>query len=330
MFKITHTKLLFNFLMLFALAIGFYACQQNDSFTNEETEKHVSLFDQHLIDNTQNITAQDLGNGQYEVTGEQGTRISINNALVNSAGEKVRGAVDMVLVEIYTQTDMILNKKQTIANDNGQLRFLESGGEIYLKIYQDGEELSIDEDETVNLYLPTENTGGAKKGMELFYGEEIGEQLIWTPTGIAIKVVNSESRNGSEYEALLQNLGWANVDLYTGNGDPVECLEVAIECEFCEGATINVAIHVGSTNAAAQLVYDSNTGTYRLCSQQGGFPLGGMQVTFIVVVECPDGSPAFVAFVNTTVNPGFHSEVVFCENFQQMDPGQFADALNNL
>lgn len=330
MFKITRTNLLFNFLMLFALAIGFYSCEQNETFTTPDTEAHTSLFKQHLADNTQNITAQDLGEGRYEVTGEQGTRVYINDALVNKAGEKVRGEVDIVMIEIYTQTDMILNRKQTLAMDDGQLRLLESGGEIYLKVYQNGEELSIRENGTVNLYLPTENTGGVKKGMELFYGEEVGEQVIWKPTGIAIKVVNSENRNGSDYEALLETLGWANVDLYSGNGEPVECLELAIECEFCEDAIINVAIHVGSTNAAAELVYDPSTGTYRLCSQQGGFPLGGLQVTFIVVIECPDGSPAFVAFVSATVSPGYHQEIVDCESFQQMEIAEFEDALNNL
>ena len=335
MFKITHTRLLLNFLMLFVLAMGFYACEQNEAFTTQdEDEIHTSLFKQHLEDNTQNITAQDLGKGQYEVTGEQGTRVSINNALINKAGEKVRGDVDIVLIEIYTKTDMILNQKQTMAEVDGQLRLLESGGEIFIQVYQNGEELTIADGESVNVYHPTENTGGAKEGMELFYGEEIGEQIIWKPTGIAVKVVNTESRNGGEYLAILHNLGWENVDLYGGEGEPVECIELIIECDgFCEEPgteIINVGIYVHNINMAAAIHYDPSTGTYLLCGQGQAFPLGGLQVTFIVVIECPEGGPAHVALVTTTLNNGFHQEIVNCEQFQQMSPDELQQAIDEL
>lgn len=333
MFKITHTRLLLNFLMLFVLSIGFYACQQSESFTEPE-ENHISLFKQHLEDNTQNIIAQDLGEGQYEVTGKQGTRVVIDNALVNKAGERVRGDVDIVLVEIYTKTDMILSRKQTVAQVDGQLRLLESGGEIFIRVYQNGEELSLDGTGTMNLYLPTENTGGAKEGMELFYGEEIGEQVLWKPTGIAIKVVNTESRNGGEYLAILQNLGWSNVDLYGGEGEPVECIELIIECEgFCDepgSEIINVGLYVHSINMAAEMPFDPSSGTYRICGQGQAFPLGGLQVTFIVVVECPDGSLAHIAMVTTTVNNGYHLEVVHCDHFVQMGPDEFQHAIEGL
>jgi len=337
MFKITRTKLLFNFLMLFVLALGFYACQQEDTFSPQEEEKQISLFDQHLEDNTQTIQAQDLGNGQYVVTGEQGTRIEIDNALVNATGERVRGDIDIVLIEIYSQADMILNRKQTLADYNGQNVVLESGGEIFIQVYQNGEELSADGNGEMNIFLPTENTGGAKEGMELFYGEEVGDQVIWKPTGVAIKVVNTDIRNGGEYLAIIQNtLGWINVDIIYGEqGEEVECVEVRIDCDqFCEipgTGTATVALHLSSANSAFELQLDPTTGTYLLCGEGGqAIPIGGLQVTFIVVIECPEGGLAYVALVTVTINIGYHLEVITCSQFQQMDPAMFQQALLNL
>lgn len=333
MFKIKQTKFVLSLVILFALAIGFYSCEQ-ESFTSPETEiTETSLFKQHLEDHTQTFTAEDYGKGLYQVIGEQGTIVNINDALVNSKGERVRGAVEVVLIEIYTVEDMILNRKQTLADYDGQMQILESGGEVFVKVYQDGEELFADGNGEMTILLPTENTGGAKKGMELFYGEETGEQIIWKPTGEPIKVVKSESRNGEDYLITIQNiLGWVNVDvIWNSGGEEVDCVEVAIECnDFCEDASTIVALHVNAVNSAFELTYDAGSGTYKLCGGvEGPLPLGGITVSFIVAVVCPDGN-AHVAIVTTTVSPGYHLEIIDCSKFKYMDPGQFEQALAGL
>jgi len=334
MFQKTSSKLFFGLLTIICLSIGFYSCEQSETLTTQDTEITTSLFKQHLDDNTQRFVAQDQGQGSYSITGEQGTRVNIQDALVNSKGERVRGEVEIVLIEIYTVADMILNRKQTLADYDGQPEILESGGEIFVKVYQDGEELSADGNGDMRILLPTENTGGAREGMELFYGEEVGEQVIWKPTGTPVKVVDTPSRNGEDYLILIQNiLGWVNVDIiYSAGGEEVECVEVFINCEeICDGMGGNtvVAMHVANVNSAFELTYDPGSGSYRMCGVDAPLAIGGLTVTFIVVIECPDGSLR-VAIVTVTVSPGYHSEIVNCPDFTPMDASQLQQTLAQL
>ncbi|MDF1695889.1 MAG: hypothetical protein P1U56_08665 [Saprospiraceae bacterium] len=335
MFKIKQSNFLFNSILLFALIVGFYSCEQ-EQFQNPEIETvETSYFQQHLEDNTQHIIAQDQGEGSYRVVGNQGTTISIEDALVDASGERVRGEVEVELIEIYSVADMILNRKQTLADYDGIPAILESGGEVFVKVYQDGQELFADGKGDMRIFLPTENTGGARENMELYYGDEVGDQVIWKPTGEKIKVVNSESREGEDYLVIIQNtLGWINVDIiYAGGGEEVECLEVIIQCpEICEGGAANtvVAVHLSSLNSAFELTYDPVSGSYKLCGgQEGAITVGGLQASFIVAITCPNGM-TYVAIVTTTINPGYHTEIIYCPQLTPMGPGEFADALNGL
>ncbi|MEM9544835.1 MAG: hypothetical protein AAGA77_02625 [Bacteroidota bacterium] len=336
MFKKINSKFLLGLLMVTGLSIGFFSCGDNEALTTQEDEIAISLFKQELQYNTQRFVAQDEGEGTYSITGEQGTRVKIKNALVNSRGERVRGEVEIELIEIYSVADMILNRKQTLADYDGQPEILESGGEIFIQVYQDGEKLSADGNGDMRIYLPTENTGGAREGMELFYGEEVEDQVIWKPTGKPVKVVENQSRNAEEYLVIIQDiLGWINVDIIFGaGGEEVECVEVVINCpELCGGEPGNtvVAINVPNVNSAFELTYDPDTGSYKICGgAEGPLPLGGLTVNLIIVIECPDGT-VMVAIITVTINVGYHLEIVNCSDFVNMsDPGQFAQALQQL
>jgi len=335
MFLKTNSKLLFSLLMLICLSIGFYSCEQSEAFDTQEPQISKSLFKQHLEDNTQRIVAKDQGNGKYAVTGEQGTRISIDNALVNTAGERVRGDIEIVLIEVYSKADMILNRKQTLANYNGQIEILESGGEVFVEVYQDGEKLSADGKGDMRIFLPTENTGGAKEDMELYYGEEVGDQVMWYPTGESIKVVNSETREGEDYMAIIQSiLGWINIDkIYAAGGEEVECIELVIECgEVCQGddpVSTTVAINIPNIQSAYEMTYDPNTGSYTFCGEEGPMALAGLTVDFIVVIECPDGT-LFVSIVSAVVSNGYHLQVITCDDFMHIEPSELKPLLQNL
>lgn len=331
----TKSTILGALCLLFAVAITFQACTEQDPISPQEQQTELSIFQKHLADNTQTIQADDLGEGQYTVTGQQGTIIEINNALVNAAGNRVRGTVEIKLIEIYTVADMILNRKQTIADYDGQTALLESGGELFVKVYQNGEELKLDGEGTMSILLPTSNTGGVKEGMELFYGEEVGAQIIWKPTGEKLQVINNDMlrEEGSYYMMLLQNtLGWLNADVMRELGEPIECIEVVIECELCEMNLENtvVAANVASVNSGFELNYQGGN-TWRVCGGENGniTALGGVNVTFIVIIECMDGT-LFTAFVNVTLNAGSHTQVIDCEQLQQSDEEELTMMLGEL
>ncbi|MEM1324071.1 MAG: hypothetical protein AAGG75_27665 [Bacteroidota bacterium] len=324
---IKQSKLLFGFIFLMALSLGFYSCDKETTTPVAPTTDKVSALDQYMADHTQSIQVADLGEGTYHAVGEQGTIIEINNALVNAAGERVRGEIEIQLIEIYSVKDMILLQKQTMADYDGELNILESGGEVFIKVFQDGEELSVDGQGDMRLLLPTENTGGAREGMELFYGEETGDQVIWKPTGEKVRVVRLSNRNDAAYyQALIEQiLGWINIDILANlQGEPVECVDLYIDCpDFCEITMDNsyANIYVNSLNSAFGMD-NLGGGRFQLC---GNWPLGGITVTFVVVIEC-DGQ-LFVAIVTATITPGSHMQIITCDDIQLMDVGTFEETL---
>jgi len=334
MFKKTNPLVKFNLFLALVLSLAFVSCQQEESLTTSTAaEIELSVFEKHSAAQSQFIQVADQGEGLYNAEGEQGTVIAINNSLIYPSGEKVRGAIQIELKEIYSAADIILNRKQTLADYNGVNRMLESGGELFIEITQNGEVLTIASDGQVEVLLPTENTGGAKDGMELFYGEEIGEQIIWHPTGERIKVIDNAARNASYYYTVLEAaLGWVNVDkIYAAGGEIVECIEVKIDCpELCEPNNTSVFMHVPGVNVGVEF-NQIGPNHFQFCGieGEGAVPLGGINVVFIVIVECPDGS-LMVAFVNAVINPGYHIEYVDCGPFENVDPGQLEDYLTQL
>ena len=111
MIKKTNSFFKLSLFLGLVFTLSFYACQQEDQLTPNVDKVEQSIFEKHSVDNSQMITAQDQGEGTYMVTGEQGTIISLNNSLVNKNGERVRGAIQIELVEIYSVADMILKRK---------------------------------------------------------------------------------------------------------------------------------------------------------------------------------------------------------------------------
>lgn len=326
MFKKITSNTVWNFLLLAALCLAFYACEQQEPVEVVDTKIEQTIFQKYLADNTQKIAAADLGEGNYELIGASGTVIEIEDALVDNNGKRVRGAIEIELIEIYTAPEMILNRKQTLSNDNGVMGILESGGEVFVKAYQDGKELSLDGTGSFTILLPTENTGGARDDMEVYLGEEIGAQVIWTPTGEKVRVIYPESRNSEAFYMVQDILGWINVDILSGlSGSDVDCFDVVINCELCEDGLTFASIYVNSLNSAFEIPMVAPN-QFQLC---GPYPIGGVTLTLIVVTECPDGT-LMVVIKTITVSPGNHMEVVECDDYQLMDLSQLEVELNAL
>ena len=52
-------------------------------------------------------------------------------------------------------------------------------------------------------------------------------------------------------------------------------------------------------------------------------------VTFIVVVECEDGS-LFTAFVQVTLNPGYHQQIIKCDDLRPSSREELIEQLQTL
>lgn len=76
------------------------------------------------------------------VTGAKGTVFSFPaNIFVNAQNQPVTGTVNITLREIYSNADMILSNKATVAN-NGTVPLI-SGGEFYISAAQNGSPLHL-------------------------------------------------------------------------------------------------------------------------------------------------------------------------------------------
>lgn len=328
--KNTLSRGIYYLSLLLVLGLVFNACSKEETATTKGTN---NVFAKYTEDNTQWITAEDMGNGHYEILGAQGTMINIKDALVNAQGEAVRGPITVELIEIYALEDIIMHRRQTMADYDGTLKMLETGGEFYLNIYQNGEEVSIKEGEGVEVLLPVDNTPSSPEGMELYYGEEVGEQIIWKPTNEAVKVVNLESRADNEfYFVILETLGeWINIDkIYELQGEPVECVSVEIKCEGCEinPATSSATLYFPGGYGAFEIPFAGGN-NFKLCSEEGPFPIGGITAYLIVMTDCGQGQ-FFMSLQQVVIDPANTHYVIYCEQLEPMDPEQAMEMLSSL
>ncbi|MEO1411927.1 MAG: hypothetical protein AAFW73_18705 [Bacteroidota bacterium] len=331
-----NNRFSFALVAVLMIALVFAACTKQEHLAPQSPQEVVqkeTVFQKHLQENTQRLVAEDLGSGRYHVVGAQGTVVNIDNALVNAAGERVRGTVEIELIEIYDPVEMMLNRKQTLADYDGRIELLQSGGEVFVQVYQNGEELRLDGQGEMQLLLPTANTGGAKENMELYYGDEVGEQVMWKPTGEKVEVVRSQDRSDIEaYLVLLQGmLGWINVDIiYAYPGTPVNCIQFIIDCDLpcaIDPSTAFTAIYIPGLNSAFELTQVSHN-EFTLCGQQGAvMTLGGAPATFVFALDCGHGYIYTIMVTTIISSSGNHVEIVDCSMMQTMDYPGFQNAL---
>jgi len=155
------------------------------------------------------------------IEARQGTKVFIpKDVLIDKNGNTIFGDVTVELIEIYSKSDMILNKLQTAS---GQ-RLLESGGMIYVKVFSNDEELSIKDGSSMSIEFPTEVF---KKGMSIFYGQEERSNINWvSPSRVTESLtVNFQSdlgdgvlsrRNVEIDKYILEStkFGWINCDRF--------------------------------------------------------------------------------------------------------------------
>ncbi|MDP1725656.1 MAG: hypothetical protein Q8M15_02650 [Bacteroidota bacterium] len=142
------------------------------------------------------------------ITGPKGVQVSIPaNALLLPNGLAPTSPVNIVLKEILTPGEMIMNNKPTVGQ-NGEL--LQSGGEIYLSVTSGGESLKLKPGSYINIMIP--KPSGPVYGMKLLGGVEdsIKGGVSWVvnnPVGMVIDTFSS-------FMCFLQKLDykWINID----------------------------------------------------------------------------------------------------------------------
>lgn len=114
----------------------------------------------------------------------------------------------------------------------------------------------------------------------------------------------------------------------------MECIEVLIECDFCEWNMENSVVALDMTdvvyNGGFELTYRGGN-SFRVCEQVDGYSLalGGINVNFIVIIECENGT-IYSAVVNVNLNAPSHTEMIKCDQLQETNEEELIDLLSQL
>lgn len=106
-----------------------------------------------------------------QIIANKGTKISIpENAFVNANGNPVTGNITLDVLEVHDQSSMIWYGLPTMSNGN----ILESGGELMVKAFANGQELGLANGQELDIEMPSDNYN---PNMTLYYGVETKNEI---------------------------------------------------------------------------------------------------------------------------------------------------------
>ena len=195
------------------------------------------------------------------------------NNLKDADGDMVTGMVDLELIEIDRRSEMvILNKATTGIKPDGSHEALTSNGEFYIRMSQDGEDVTLIEPLTVESY-----TFSFDPDMRKFVNTSETEDLIWE---LALDSIVSEGGDiGSQFFLSGNDWGWVNLDKFNSYPDP----KTNIHAELPDGLNLATAeVYVafdGEPTTLSQLnVFEDG----QFAEYYGTIPIG-LEVHFIAI-----------------------------------------------
>lgn len=148
------------------------SCQYSDVIT-PTTPSTPSAIKAIFLSNRENGKETFTVNSEIrtQLTASKGTKISIpENAFVNANGNSVSGNITIDVLEVHDQSEMIWYGLPTMSNGN----ILESGGELMVKAYANGQELGLANGVELDIEMPSENYNPS---MTLYYGMETKNEI---------------------------------------------------------------------------------------------------------------------------------------------------------
>ncbi len=298
------------------------SCKKDDQDPQPNGVQLHSFFNSNVSNNTQTFTVNATTGGS--VVGNKGTRILIYpESLTDMSGNPVTGNVTVHLVEIFDRASMVLMNKPTNGKlPNGNTSTLISGGEYYLKITQNGQELNTTTGVLVS--IPTDNTGGPDLNMALFDGAmELGN-FWWNQVEDTVAVMQ-DSIGGTwttTYEILDGNWGWTNVDRFYDDPRPKTTIKVKLP-EGYDNTNSEVYItYDGEPTALAAMDIFTEEGYF---SEHYGLIPIGLEVHFIAVTMI-DGQLHY-AIQGATITDGHVQNIT---SFAAITQTELATLINSL
>jgi hypothetical protein len=301
-------------LSIFALVpialFTFYSCEKEtdiivipSTINPTPTSEINKFFENNIEDATQTINLNPSSSQTF--TSNKGITYLFNaNTFVNSSGATVGGNITIELIEALTKKEMMMMNKPTFTH-SGEL--LVSGGIVYLNATQNGQQLSINDNNPVSVSIPT----NSYVPMDFFDGSFDNQGGFgWDESEDDTVITNTNGNDTTEqdfwfsFDFEIDSIGWINCDYFYNSGDPLTQVEVVLPDTF-NGDNSAVFIYYDEINSVASLTDYDTDGTFDLGANYST-PVG-MDVSFVVISES-NGS-YFYALVNATITQN-HIEII--------------------
>ena len=214
----------------------------------------------------------------------KGVEFSFQGYLYDKNGERVTGDVKLEYVEIFDRGNMVATNRPLMGYDNlGNLRPLITGGEFYVRITKNGEELPSYS--SYRLLVPASLTGGINEEMILWTGKiNDDDAFTWDmtkPNGETSGIYPDTERN--MYDLLADQFGWTNIDILSReDGEQTPLLVRVPEGYDNKNASVYVA-YKGKPGMLAFL--DEYSTTKKLFTEHYGWAPIGYNLYVIFVTE---------------------------------------------
>lgn len=165
----------FKKIIFISITLILFSCNEVENVTeNQDKQGSTDVFTKiYSVDNlkTQSFTIDIFKDNT--ITGKSGTKVKIDkNIFVDQNGKKIKGKVEIQLIEALTPIDMVLGNLTTTYNGKP----LETGGMIYLNAEANGKEVSIASNKSISITMPTKET---LEGMSVFEGKQDSTGIKW-------------------------------------------------------------------------------------------------------------------------------------------------------
>lgn len=297
-------------ILLLASCIFFTACQKDiDIFvpdtgqtTGLDTAWHTSISSTMPVAALQTSLLIEPVKDSVELTAANFSYLTATNGLVcafpplscvNSSGVAVIGKIQVELFVIKKKGDMVLMNKPTTSDG----AMLVSGGEIFIRLKKDGQELTLAPGAKINIRY---SDFPVNSNMKLFFGEERANGIFnWQPNPDTL--INRIGFGPQFYEITTNHLRWINLDyFYDTSGIARSAVSVKLPANYT------------NANTTAFLVFKDLRSVLRMNADvterkfvTGKIPQGKAAWVVVISKQGNDyffGKEAISTGLNTTVN----------------------------
>lgn len=267
--------------MLFLIAILAVSCSDDDNnevIPDVPTAQEFNTIQQTALNNIMQEFEFDAADGYVSFISENGVEIYLNTNCLTLNGNPANGSLTLDYAEIFEGGNMLTTNKPTMGlmDDGVSKALLISGGEFYLQVVQNGQNLDISPG-CISLIIPTSLTNSeGDQNMTLWEGViDTNGDLTWneiendTNEGVFIEGQGVDAI----YYAYFDNFGWTNVDVFYNDPRPKTTIYVGAP-EGYNNENCAIYLHyVGVGNSLAHL--DTYDATSELFSEHyGQIPIG--------------------------------------------------------